>query len=172
MSATVVSGLTGLPDELQVRIMCEMDPASILACREASSQLKETIDSSIEVHYHLELALSGMIDGPRPPGSACTRDRLAALRAYRAAWDAGKHPTQRVIIDLGKQKLHSESARHIVYHASHARRYGDSRRPPPTSRARCCTVTSATRQDRNPRRLESEESNLYTRSPRPHKLYV
>ncbi|KAL7281093.1 hypothetical protein ACG7TL_004399 [Trametes sanguinea] len=105
-----------------------MDPQSILACREASPQLKETIDDSIEVHYHLELALSGMLDGPRPPGSACTRDRLAALRAYRAAWDAGKHPTQRVIIDLGKQKLHSESARHIVYHASHARRHGGSRR--------------------------------------------
>ncbi|KAL7281095.1 hypothetical protein ACG7TL_004401 [Trametes sanguinea] len=128
MPAAVVSRLTGLPDELQVRIMCEMDPASILACREASPQLKETIDSSIEVHYHLELALSGMIDGPRPPGSACTRDRLAALRAYRAAWDAGKHPIQRVSIDLDKQELHSNSTRHIVYHASNPRGRGGPRR--------------------------------------------
>ncbi|OSD01363.1 hypothetical protein PYCCODRAFT_1436594 [Trametes coccinea BRFM310] len=106
-----------------------MDPSSILACREASPQLKETIDSSIEVHYHLELALSGMIDGPRRPGSACTRDRLAALRAYRAApWDAGKHPTQRVSIDLGKQEPHSNSARHIIYHASNPRGRGGPRR--------------------------------------------
>ncbi|KAJ2990025.1 hypothetical protein NUW54_g8600 [Trametes sanguinea] len=97
----IFSRITGLPDELQVRILSELDPPSILACREvmyavypaaalaahqfgptqAIPELKETIDNSIEVNYQLELALSGMIDGPRPLNSACTRDRLAALRA-------------------------------------------------------------------------------------------
>ncbi|KAI9059228.1 hypothetical protein FKP32DRAFT_1596573 [Trametes sanguinea] len=130
----IFSRLTGLPDELQVRILSELDPPSILACREASPELKETIDNSIEVNYQLELALSGMIDGPRPSNSACTRDRLAALRAYRAAYDAGKHPTRGVLIDVSKQEVHARSARHLVYHASNPNRRGPRRltvyRPP------------------------------------------
>ncbi|OSD01362.1 hypothetical protein PYCCODRAFT_1436593 [Trametes coccinea BRFM310] len=108
--------LTGLPDELQIRILCGLDPPSILACRAVSSQLKETIDNSIEVYYHLELALSGMIDGPRPHGSACTRDRLTALRAYRAAYDTGKHPVQWATIESDLQNIHSRRGMHVVYH--------------------------------------------------------
>ncbi|KAJ3006827.1 hypothetical protein NUW54_g3786 [Trametes sanguinea] len=38
-----------------------------------------------------------MIDGP--PGTTSVRDRLNALKAYRAAWISGKHPVHTLMID-------------------------------------------------------------------------
>ncbi|OSC99425.1 hypothetical protein PYCCODRAFT_844603 [Trametes coccinea BRFM310] len=90
------SRILELPAELQVRILSKLDARSILACRQASPALAQTIDDAVELRYQLELELAGMIDGP--PGPASIRDRLDALRRYRAAWYAGRHPVHGITI--------------------------------------------------------------------------
>ncbi|KAI9059227.1 hypothetical protein FKP32DRAFT_1596572 [Trametes sanguinea] len=92
-----VARLLGLPGELQLRILKNLDAQSILACRQASPELEHIIDGALELQYQLELELAGMVDGP--PGPASIRDRIDALRAYKTAWDAGEHPIHRLSID-------------------------------------------------------------------------
>ncbi|KAI9068341.1 hypothetical protein FKP32DRAFT_1587742 [Trametes sanguinea] len=89
---------SGLPGELQIGILSKLDARSILACRQTSTALAQTIDNAIEIQYKLELDRAGMIDGP--PGTTSVRDRLNALKAYRAAWVAGKHPVHILMIDV------------------------------------------------------------------------
>ncbi|OSD01323.1 hypothetical protein PYCCODRAFT_1436557 [Trametes coccinea BRFM310] len=86
-----------LPDELQLRILSKLDARSILACRQVDPGLAQAIDEAVEMQYRLELQFAGMIDGP--PGTISVRDRLDALRAYRAAWNASRHPVHTLLVD-------------------------------------------------------------------------
>ncbi|KAL7281124.1 hypothetical protein ACG7TL_004432 [Trametes sanguinea] len=86
-----------LPDELQLSILSKLDARSILACRQVDPSLAQAIDEAVEMQYRLELQFAGMIDGPQ--GTIPVRDRLKALRAYRAAWHASKHPVHTLLVD-------------------------------------------------------------------------
>ncbi|KIJ62437.1 hypothetical protein HYDPIDRAFT_30404 [Hydnomerulius pinastri MD-312] len=47
-------------------------------------RFKDIIDTSVELQYHIELALDGMMDGPPSPLS--TGERLSRLRSLRSSW--------------------------------------------------------------------------------------
>ncbi|KAI9059203.1 hypothetical protein FKP32DRAFT_1688289 [Trametes sanguinea] len=110
-----------LPVELQIRIMIQLDPRSILACRKASHILAQLVDDSVEIQYQLELSIAGMIEGTSAstsgsPGSASVRDRLKRLRAYREAYANGRHPVQRLDTSSSPSVLISHRATNVVWY--------------------------------------------------------
>ncbi|KAI0373443.1 hypothetical protein BV20DRAFT_977586 [Pilatotrama ljubarskyi] len=104
--------LLDLTEDILIRIISALDGHSILDCREGSSQLAHLVDDTVALQYILELALTGMIDGP--PSSATVRDRLDALRAYRMSWDKGEHPVSEVYIGSSRL-LFSGNATHVAW---------------------------------------------------------
>ncbi|KAI0673092.1 hypothetical protein C8Q78DRAFT_699691 [Trametes maxima] len=81
--------LLDLPDELLVSILVAADPHDLLICRRVCRTLARVLHAT-ELQYKTELGTAGMVDGP--PSETTVPARLAALRAYRAAWTDGAHP--------------------------------------------------------------------------------
>ncbi|KAG1718629.1 hypothetical protein EDB19DRAFT_1794606, partial [Suillus lakei] len=73
-----------LPSELLVEILRYLDYRSILRCSSVCRELNRVIDSSVELQYHIELALDCMLDGP--PSTVTVAERLEQLRTLRCAW--------------------------------------------------------------------------------------
>ncbi|RDX52578.1 hypothetical protein OH76DRAFT_168578 [Lentinus brumalis] len=76
--------LIGLPAELLVSIIANLDVRDILRCREVCVFFKDLIDDDVHAQYKIELALAGMEDGP--PSALTPSDRLAILRERQEAW--------------------------------------------------------------------------------------
>ncbi|KAI0629918.1 hypothetical protein C8Q77DRAFT_1139227 [Trametes polyzona] len=88
MSAPLV--LTDLPTELLVQILLVADVKALFMCKKVCHELAHLVTERLEIQYKLLLMTMGMVDGP--PSPVPIVERLASLRACRAAWFAGKHP--------------------------------------------------------------------------------
>ncbi|KAG2159693.1 uncharacterized protein EDB93DRAFT_1073686 [Suillus bovinus] len=77
--------LTSLPVELIINIISLLDWRTILVCREVC-RLFHSIVEEDRAQYEIELAVSGMVDGP--PSTFSTSDRLALLKERKAAWES------------------------------------------------------------------------------------
>ncbi|KAG1871004.1 hypothetical protein C8R48DRAFT_770604 [Suillus tomentosus] len=77
--------LTSLPVELIHKIISLLDWRTILVCREVC-RLFHSIVQGDSAQYEIELAVSGMVDGP--PSTLTTSDRLALLKERNAAWES------------------------------------------------------------------------------------
>lgn len=94
--------LTSLPVELIYKIFSLLDWRTILVCREVRTtdilkvdcthvtvqvcRFFRSIAEGDRAQYEIELAVSGMMDGP--PSSFTTSDRLALLKERNAAWES------------------------------------------------------------------------------------
>ncbi|OJA16126.1 hypothetical protein AZE42_00062 [Rhizopogon vesiculosus] len=78
--------LTSLPLELILEIYSALDWKTLLVCRQVCSLFRSIMESSGRARYDIELAVSGMMDGP--PSSLTASDRLALLKERNAAWEA------------------------------------------------------------------------------------
>ncbi|KAG2154684.1 hypothetical protein DEU56DRAFT_769753 [Suillus clintonianus] len=79
--------LTSLPVELIFKIFSVLDWRTLLVCREIC-RLFRSIAEGDRAQYDIELAVSGMMDGP--PSPLTTSDRLALLKGRNAAWESLK----------------------------------------------------------------------------------
>lgn len=77
--------LTSLPLELIYKIFSLLDWRTILVCREVSRFFRSIAEGD-RAQYEIELAVSGMMDGP--PSPFITSDRLALLKERNAAWES------------------------------------------------------------------------------------
>ncbi|KAI0647181.1 hypothetical protein C8Q79DRAFT_1009311 [Trametes meyenii] len=82
--------LLDLPDEVLASILAAADPRDLLICRRVCRIIARALQAT-RLQHKMELGMAGMVDGP--PSDVNVSDRLAALRAYRAAWKCGKHPS-------------------------------------------------------------------------------
>ncbi|KAI0048645.1 hypothetical protein FA95DRAFT_1678127 [Auriscalpium vulgare] len=76
--------LLDLPDELLEAILSELDHHSIFACQTTCHRLKTVVDSSMHARYIIELAATGMCEGPAAQ-YLDTPERVRRFRAYEAA---------------------------------------------------------------------------------------
>ncbi|KAG2350184.1 hypothetical protein BDR05DRAFT_954285 [Suillus weaverae] len=79
--------LTSLPVELILKIFSLLDWRTILVCREVCRFFRSIAEGD-RAQYEIELAVSGMVDGP--PSPFTTLDRLALLKERNAAWESLK----------------------------------------------------------------------------------
>ncbi|KAG1745446.1 uncharacterized protein EDB91DRAFT_1328202 [Suillus paluster] len=79
------STLTSLPVELILKIFSTLDWRTLLVCREVCSFFRSIVEGD-QAQYDIELAVSGMMDGPPSPLTAS--DRLALLKERNAAWES------------------------------------------------------------------------------------
>ncbi|KAG1875589.1 hypothetical protein DFJ58DRAFT_260058 [Suillus subalutaceus] len=77
--------LTSLPVELILKIFALLDWRTILVCREVCTFFRSILEGD-RAQYEIELAVSGMVDGP--PSPFTTSDRLALLKERNAAWES------------------------------------------------------------------------------------
>lgn len=77
--------LTSLPVELVLKIFALLDWRTLLVCREVCRLFCSIVEGD-EAQYEIELAVSGMVDGP--PSPFTTSDRLALLKERNAAWES------------------------------------------------------------------------------------
>lgn len=77
--------LTSLPVELTLKIFSLLDWRTILVCREVCRFFRSIAEGD-RAQYEIELAVSGMMDGPSSP--LTTSDRLALLKERNAAWES------------------------------------------------------------------------------------
>lgn len=77
--------LTSLPVELILKIFALLDWRTLLVCREVCRFFCSIVEGD-EAQYEIELAVSGMVDGPLSPFT--TSDRLALLKERNAAWES------------------------------------------------------------------------------------
>ncbi|RPD53286.1 hypothetical protein L226DRAFT_614584 [Lentinus tigrinus ALCF2SS1-7] len=73
-----------LPVEVQVEILCHLDPASLVACRLTCRSLSTLFEESMAVQYAYRLGISAMTDVGSPEGVSL-RDRYAAIVRYQRA---------------------------------------------------------------------------------------
>ncbi|KAL5520790.1 hypothetical protein ACEPAF_2793 [Sanghuangporus sanghuang] len=79
--------LDDLPTELLVKIILELDWRSVLRLQLVNSAFNEIITTHVAVQYHIELGISGMVNGPPIPYAPFTTDeRLRRLRIYQSRW--------------------------------------------------------------------------------------
>jgi hypothetical protein len=78
--------LLGLPSEILIEIISYLDIADIFSCQRTCCILRSIIADSIQLHYIMQLKISGMQDNPfcRLP----IADRLASLESREAAWQS------------------------------------------------------------------------------------
>ncbi|KAG1757742.1 hypothetical protein EDB19DRAFT_1891444 [Suillus lakei] len=79
--------LTSLPVELILKIFSLLDWRTLLICREVCKFFCLIVEGE-RAQYEIELAVSGMMDGP--PSLLTTSDRLALLKERNAAWESLK----------------------------------------------------------------------------------
>ncbi|KAI0269992.1 hypothetical protein BC834DRAFT_582190 [Gloeopeniophorella convolvens] len=73
-----------LPTEVIVKILALLDVKELLASQLTSRRLREIISDSLVLQYHIQLAASGLCDGP--VNEISTAERTNALQAYNKAW--------------------------------------------------------------------------------------
>ncbi|KAL5514696.1 hypothetical protein ACEPAG_2012 [Sanghuangporus baumii] len=79
--------LDDLPTELLVKIILELDWRSVLRLQLVNSAFNEIVTTHVAVQYHIELGISGMVDGPPIPYAPFSTDeRLRRLRLYQSRW--------------------------------------------------------------------------------------
>ncbi|KAL5478455.1 hypothetical protein ACEPAI_2639 [Sanghuangporus weigelae] len=79
--------LDDLPTELLVKIILELDWRSVLRLQLVNSAFNEIVTTHLAVQYHIELGISGMVDGPPIPYAPFSTDeRLRRLRVYQSRW--------------------------------------------------------------------------------------
>ena len=79
-----MESLLGLPSEILIGIISYLDIADVLSCQRTCCILRNIIGDSIQLHYIMQLMISGMQDNPfcRLP----IADRLVGLESREAAW--------------------------------------------------------------------------------------
>jgi hypothetical protein len=77
--------LTSLPVELILKIFALLDWRTTLVCRGVCKFFRSIAEGE-RAQYEIELAVSGMVDGP--PSPFTTSDRLALLKERNAAWES------------------------------------------------------------------------------------
>ncbi|KAH8112781.1 hypothetical protein DFH11DRAFT_1689697 [Phellopilus nigrolimitatus] len=82
-----VTGFGSLPPEVVVAILLNLDWQNILRLQLVNTVLNDIVKSHTAVQYHVELGVTGMVDGPPFPYAPFTTDeRLTRLRLYQARW--------------------------------------------------------------------------------------
>ncbi|KAG1749839.1 uncharacterized protein EDB91DRAFT_767947 [Suillus paluster] len=79
------STLTSLPVELILKIFSALDWRTLLVCREVCSFFRSIVEGDL-AQYDIELAVSGMMNGP--PSPLTVSDRLVLLKERNAAWES------------------------------------------------------------------------------------
>ncbi|KDQ64121.1 hypothetical protein JAAARDRAFT_187494 [Jaapia argillacea MUCL 33604] len=79
-------GFISLPIELIVDILILLEIKTLLKCRQVCRFLSDAIDEAVGLQYKIELAASGMEDGP-PNDAESIDSRLDKLRDHVNAWD-------------------------------------------------------------------------------------
>ncbi|KAG0704338.1 hypothetical protein DFH29DRAFT_801932 [Suillus ampliporus] len=79
------STLISLPVELILKILSALDWRTLLVCREVCSFFRSIVEEN-SAQYDIELAVSGMMDGPPSPLTAS--ERLALLKERNVAWES------------------------------------------------------------------------------------
>ncbi|RPD72692.1 hypothetical protein L226DRAFT_144299 [Lentinus tigrinus ALCF2SS1-7] len=73
-----------LPVELQVEVLCHLDPTSLLACRLTCRSLSKVFES-MPVQYAYRLGISAMTDDGSPEGVSL-QDRYSAILQFQHTW--------------------------------------------------------------------------------------
>jgi hypothetical protein len=81
--------MLGLPTEIIVNILSNLDLQGLVACKRTCRKLTGIYDDSSRLQYLAELEVAGMIDNPHCPMAIV--DRLEKLRKKEDAWVA-LHP--------------------------------------------------------------------------------
>ncbi|RPD72700.1 hypothetical protein L226DRAFT_587223 [Lentinus tigrinus ALCF2SS1-7] len=77
------TGFLDLPIELQIMILCLLDPASLVACRLTSRWLSKVFES-MAVQYAYRLGVSAMTDSS--PEGVSLQDRYSAILQFQHTW--------------------------------------------------------------------------------------
>ncbi|OCH85848.1 hypothetical protein OBBRIDRAFT_739112 [Obba rivulosa] len=80
----LTSALLGLPEELLIEVLKNLDFRDILRCCLVCRLLQSTVAGSLELQYKIELGADGLVDGP--PSALTTADRLQLLLDRRRRW--------------------------------------------------------------------------------------
>ncbi|RPD72755.1 hypothetical protein L226DRAFT_146029 [Lentinus tigrinus ALCF2SS1-7] len=93
------TSLLKLPAEVQVEILCHLDPDSLVACRLTCRSLSKLFES-MAVQYACGLSVSAMTDDGSP-GGVSLRDRYAAILQYQHMWTRSDFPRRMQDSQLG-----------------------------------------------------------------------
>ncbi|EJF62458.1 hypothetical protein DICSQDRAFT_154348 [Dichomitus squalens LYAD-421 SS1] len=80
--ATQTSTLLALPDDILLLVLALIDPDDLLICKQVCMSLSRLVQHDVRSQYRIELAVTGMVDGP--PSDITLTDRLEQLREHRA----------------------------------------------------------------------------------------
>ncbi|KAI0262472.1 hypothetical protein BC834DRAFT_389730 [Gloeopeniophorella convolvens] len=82
---------SALPDELIVQILLHAGAQATIACQLASRRIRLIYLDSLPLRYAVELAASGLRDGPQPGRTVA--ERFLILEKHRGAWLSGERST-------------------------------------------------------------------------------
>ncbi|OCH86143.1 hypothetical protein OBBRIDRAFT_258454 [Obba rivulosa] len=78
--------LLSLPTELLVEILISLDFGDVLRCQAVCKQLDDVVRSTALLQYKIELATSGLTDGP-PDATLPLSDRRGCVKDYQRAFE-------------------------------------------------------------------------------------
>ncbi|KAI0061534.1 hypothetical protein BV25DRAFT_767699 [Artomyces pyxidatus] len=79
-----------LVDDVLLKILEYLDCKALVSCQATCRKMDRIIKSSVSLQHAIELALCGMVDGPRGGQSLDITERLRRLQLYDAAWRHGR----------------------------------------------------------------------------------
>ncbi|KAI0054620.1 hypothetical protein BV25DRAFT_1843530 [Artomyces pyxidatus] len=81
-----MSLLSSLPNDILLEILEDLDWRDLIACKRTCHRLDTLVGTAVLLHYTIELAACGMLDGERGRLTLPIRERLDRLKQHREAW--------------------------------------------------------------------------------------